>query len=50
MALGKRKKITVAELDPIARRIGAYRNHWARQTYARCLAADDWPPYTLLPT
>jgi hypothetical protein len=38
--------VTVAELDPIARRIGAYRNHWARQTYARCLAADDWPPYT----
>lgn len=37
--------VTVAELDPIARRIGDYRNHWARQTYALCAAADHWPSY-----
>lgn len=38
--------VTVAELDPVARRIGDYRNHWARQTYARCAAEDRWPSYT----
>jgi hypothetical protein len=37
--------VTVAELDPVARRIGAARNRWARQTYAHCMAADVWPSY-----
>lgn len=37
--------VTVAELDPVARRIGEHRNHWARQIYARCSADDRWPPY-----
>lgn len=39
--------VTVAELDPVARRIGAARNHWARQTYAQCTEANSWPSYTV---
>ncbi len=37
--------VTVAELDPTARRIGAARNEWARQVYAHCTATDRWPSY-----
>ena len=39
------KPVTVAELDPTSRRIGAARNQWARQVYQHCTATDRWPPY-----
>lgn len=35
----------VAELDDLAREVGAQRNRIARRTWARCLERDQWPGY-----
>lgn len=37
--------VTVVEVDPIARRIGAARNRRALQRFAECTEAGRWPAY-----
>lgn len=37
--------ITIAELDPVAARVGRAMNRRAIETYARCTASGEWPGY-----
>lgn len=37
--------VSVIELDPFALHVGASRNQEARELFARCVEADEWPGY-----